>query len=85
MTDKTALEILNDHERHGGRLSYKELKTIRQALTAPNPQPVPENMVLVPKEPTDEMIEAGYSEGDGCTYAKSVYKAMIAEAQKKGE
>ena len=58
------------------------------SLTAPNPQPVPEGMVLVPKEPTEEMIDAGESVAFEThamiDYAdpKTTYKAMIAAAQK---
>ena len=34
--------------------------------------------VVVPREPTDEMVEAGYSAGDGARYAGTIYKAMLA-------
>ena len=54
-----------------------ELKTVRAALSSIS-RHVPEGWVLVPKEPTLEMIKAGSSHrGD---YASNTYAAMLASA-----
>jgi hypothetical protein len=45
---------------------------------------VNETHVMAPKEPSDEMCNAGWKEFDKGWGAATVYKAMIAEAQKEG-
>lgn len=47
-------------------------------------QSVPEGFVLVPREPTEEMIQAGRDERRDLGAVASTYKAMI-EAQEKNQ
>lgn len=66
---------------------------VQEAFICANPSPIPEGMVLVPKEPTEAMLKAvaGYPVGDsgGCCpapeigpyEASDIYKAMLAAVQ----
>lgn len=56
-------------------MEENEVKTIQTALRIADR--------LQSGEVSDEMMEVGYSEGDGCTYASSVFKAMAKELIKE--
>jgi hypothetical protein len=70
----------------GEQFSVCELDTIRAALQSPVP-----DMVLVPREPTEEMIFAASGKvvafkytGVARGYVRDLYTAMISAAQKGG-
>lgn len=65
-----------------------ECKTICDAIYAAysgNSPVIPDGYVMVPREPTEEMLQASYREAS--VYSPTAYRAMIAAAQKevKGE
>lgn len=50
-----------------------------ELFAAPQPAPVvPDGYVMVPKEPTEEMLQASYREA--AVYSPTAYRAMIASA-----
>lgn len=69
--------------RDRGEVKTPELlEHAAELLEAAKADAVPEGFVLVPKEPTEEMLEAGYQDSfDAKGYEiRGIYKAMI-EAQ----
>mgnify|MGYP003608281083 CR=1 FL=1 len=61
-----------------GEYIYKEIHEAHLVWQA-KAQAVPEGFVLVPKEPTEKMLQAGY---DNRNFLAKTYKAMI-EAQEQ--
>lgn len=52
--------------------------------SVPQPAPVvPDGYVMVPKEPTEEMLQASYREA--AVYSPTAYRAMIAAAPQEGK
>lgn len=69
-----------NHTKH--RLSYAFLMGAWSAWQAAKAQAIPDGFVLVPKEPTKEMLKAADNCAiDGKVTAHNIYKAMIAAAQ----
>ncbi|EMO7795389.1 hypothetical protein ACB462_002640 [Klebsiella pneumoniae] len=51
---------------------------MRVAYEAGNSPAIPDGYVMVPKEPTEEMLQASYREAS--VYSPTAYRAMIAAA-----
>lgn len=81
-------KLVLEREEYFDRIGQLE----QAARAAPALPQIPEGMAIVPVEPTDEMVDAGYgalpdckcTEGDKWR-AKLVYKAMLAATKEKGE
>ncbi|HDK6620608.1 hypothetical protein ACWYAI_19775 [Klebsiella quasipneumoniae] len=60
---------------------------MRVAYEAGNSPVIPDGYVMVPKEPTKEMIDAGwlYYMGTKNPSSKGTYKAMLAAIQQEGK
>ncbi|WP_146857166.1 hypothetical protein [Acinetobacter johnsonii] len=69
----------NPYENSDTVLAFNLFKKGWQAATA---QAVPEGFVLVPKEPTEEMMFAGYESKEKTDNLKINYRAMV-EAQEQ--
>ena len=67
-----------------GEYFYKEIHEAHLMWQAAQAQTVPDGFILVPKEPTEEMIRMGdlAFAYDECVDARKIYKAMI-EAQEQ--
>jgi len=59
-----------------------EIEALKQQVEQGKRDAIPEGFVLVPKEPNFDMLEAGYDELGKGEWVLSIYKAMIAAAQK---
>lgn len=71
---------------HHGRardLGVSGFKVIPLYLHARPGPVVPDGYVMVPKEPTEEMLQASYREA--AVYSPTAYRAMIAAAQQDGK
>ena len=53
------------------------------AFAAGNSPAIPDGYVMVPKEPTEEMLQASYREAS--VYSPTAYRAMIAAAPQEGK
>lgn len=74
-------ECVNNTDDEDRKVAYEALNTgwvmwLRAKRDA-KAQAVPEGFVLVPKEPTEEMIQAGRDERRDLGTVASTYKAMI--------
>ncbi|HBR4311784.1 TPA: hypothetical protein L9U83_001605 [Klebsiella pneumoniae] len=54
------------------------VEIMERLLSAGNSPVIPEGYVMVPKEPTEEMLQASYREAS--VYSPTAYRAMIAAA-----
>ncbi|HBQ4379225.1 TPA: hypothetical protein MEX89_004009 [Klebsiella pneumoniae] len=54
------------------------VEIMERLLNAGNSPVIPEGYVMVPKEPTEEMLQASYREAS--VYSPTAYRAMIAAA-----
>lgn len=63
-----------------GLSGFKVIPLYRHAQPA---QVVPDGYVMVPKEPTEEMLQASYREA--AVYSPTAYRAMIAAALQEGK
>ncbi|GKN08998.1 hypothetical protein NUKP76_50460 [Klebsiella variicola] len=57
------------------------VEIMERLLSAGNSPVIPEGYVMVPKEPTEEMLQASYREAS--VYSPTAYRAMIAAAPKE--
>ena len=66
------------------RADHREFEIAWSAWQAAKAQAIPEGFVVVPKEPTERMLDSAYSSiSDNLHYAdlESIYRAMIWSAQ----
>lgn len=79
----------NCHGIHSHVIEYilklgEELEDLRAEQAEMQPAPVvPDGCVMVPKEPTEEMLQASYREA--AVYSPTAYRAMIAAAPQEGK
>lgn len=74
--------VTNDEER-ARELAWDGVK-VEQLYRHAQPVPVvPDGYVMVPKEPTEEMLQASYREA--AVYSPTAYRAMIAAAPQEGK
>lgn len=79
----------NCHGIHSHVIEYilklgEELEDLRAEQAEMQPaQVVPDGCVMVPKEPTEEMLQASYREA--AVYSPTDYRAMIAAAPQEGK
>jgi uncharacterized protein YukE len=79
----------NCHGIHSHVIEYilklgEELEDLRAEQDEMQPAPVvPDGYVMVPKEPTEEMLQASYREA--AVYSPTAYRAMIAAAPQEGK
>ncbi|SVO13674.1 Eaa1 [Klebsiella pneumoniae] len=78
MNISTVNELIASLES-AGELSIREQKFLKLAKAFKQPASVvPDGYVMVPKEPTEEMLQASYREAS--VYSPTAYRAMIAAA-----
>lgn len=71
--DRKARELLAaEQDQHGRCQTSEALAAIKKALTPP------EGYVLVPVEPTEEMLKVGYSWMMGRIVMRSLYDELLA-------
>lgn len=59
------------------------VEIMERLLNAGNSPVIPDGYVMVPKEPTEEMLQASYREAS--VYSPTTYRAMIASAPQEAK
>ncbi|MBR7480485.1 hypothetical protein [Klebsiella pneumoniae] len=95
---KEELLQLRNQLKMGHRISFAEAMLLQKAIDilvnkAGNSPAIPDGYVMVPKEPTDEMIAAAMncedvlfnSDDSFCVQFGNIYEAMLAAAPQEGK
>lgn len=84
MESESVAEVLSNRPDNDTSTIDRALPVGTQLYRHAQPVPVvPDGYVMVPKEPTEEMLQASYREA--AVYSPTAYRAMIAAAPQEGK